>query len=125
MSISGQILSFVSVGYERYHTVSNPFDKEKVRRITHCLVVLCWIVSMLIAALELNLAPDTIGYAFCSRETPQNTAHRGIVYIMLPFGVTCFILVAFFYGRIVWLVRKHCKNINTTCLKAPSHLQLG
>src|SRR4051794_36754914 len=113
MSISGQILSFVCVGYERYHTVSNPFDKEKVRRITHFSVVSCWLVAVMVALLETNLVPDTIGYNLCI-ESVQPTAHRGITYIMMPFGGACFLLVAFFYGRIVWLVRKHCKNVNTT-----------
>ena len=118
MSISGQILSFVSVGYERYHTVSNPFDKEKVRKITHFSVVSSWIIAILIALLETNVAPDTIGYDFCV-ESPVRTAHLGIIYVMFPFGAICFLMVAFFYSRIVWLVRKHCKNVNTTCRKMP------
>ena len=118
MSIAGQLLSFVSVGYERYHTVSNPFDKEKVRKITHLLVISCWIVSTLIALIELIVARDTVGYNFCIQSS-RRTCHAGILYIMLPFGTFCFLLVAFFYGRIVWLVRKHCKNVNTTCKKFP------
>lgn len=114
MSISGQIVSFVSVGYERYHTVSNPFDKEKVRKITHCLVISCWLIAALVATLEMYLAPDTIGYNYCIRSN-RKTGHMGIISIMLPFGAVCFCLVAYFYGKIVWLVRKHCKSVNTTC----------
>ena len=119
MSISGQILSFVSVGYERYHTVSNPFDKEKVRRLTHMLVISCWIIAATIALLEIQLAPDTIGYHFCNVSHRSSSTHSGVIYIMLPFGTSCFVLVAFFYGRIVWLVRNHCKNVNTACRKMP------
>src|SRR5699024_6871496 len=104
--------------FKRYHTVSNPFDKEKVRKITHFSVVSCWLIAILIALLEINVAPDTIGYNFCC-ESAKRTAHSGIILIMLPFGAICFLMVAFFYGRIVWLVRKHCKNVNTTCRKVP------
>lgn len=118
MSIAGQILSFVSVGYERYHTVSNPFDKEKIRRITHFSLVGCWVVSILIAGLEIHQAPDTVGYYFCT-QNEGSTNHRGVLFIMLPFGLLCFLLVAFFYGRILWLVRTHCKNISATCNKLP------
>lgn len=121
MSISGQILSFVSVGYERYHTVSNPFDKEKVRRITHILVVSCWAMAALIALVQLVFARDTIGYHYCMRESGK-TRHDGLILIMLPFGIVCFLLVAFFYGRIIFLIRKHCKNVNTTCKKLPCAL---
>lgn len=121
MSISGQILSFVSVGYERYHTVSNPFDKEKVRRITHILVVACWVIAILIALVQLQLARDTIGYHYCM-QLDSRSGHRGLILIMLPFGIVCFLLAAFFYGRIIFLVRKHCKNVNTTCKKLPSAL---
>lgn len=118
MSIAGQILSFVSVGYERYHTVSNPFDKEKVRKITHVLVMGCWLISLLIALIEIIVAADTVGYNYCV-QSKLRSQHKGIIYIMLPFGVACFVLVAFFYGRIVWLVRKHCKYVNVTCRKVP------
>lgn len=116
LTISGQLLSFASVGYERYHTVSNPFDKEKVRKITHFLVINIWLLAILIPALELQFAPDTIDYAFCTRSI-RGTGHLGILFIMLPFGLVCFLFVAYFYARIVTLVKKHCKNVNTTCRK--------
>lgn len=35
-------------------------------------------------------------------------------YVIAPYGLTCFLLIGFFYFRIVWLVRKHCKTTNTT-----------
>lgn len=116
LTISGQLLSFASVGYERYHTVSNPFDKEKVRKITHFLVINIWLSAILIPALELQFTLDTIDYAFCTQSI-RGTGHLGILFIMLPFGFVCFLFVAYFYARIVWLVRKHCKNVNTTCRK--------
>ena len=116
LTISGQLLSFASVGYERYHTVSNPFDKEKVRKITHFLVINIWLSAILIPALELQFTLDTIDYAFCTQSI-RGTGHLGILFIMLPFGLVCFLFVAYFYARIVWLVRKHCKNVNTTCRK--------
>ncbi|UXI19930.1 nitric oxide synthase 1 [Sarcoptes scabiei] len=121
MSISGQLLSFVSVGYERYHTVSNPFDKEKVRRITHFLISICWILAIALSLLQLFFAPETIDFALCEHLSNGNN-NNGIIYIMWPFGIFCFLLVAFFYGRIVWLVRKHCKNVNTIYRKMPTTL---
>lgn len=117
MSISGQLLSFVSVGYERFHMVSNPFDKEKVRKITHVLVISCWLLAIGISLLELYLAADTIDYAYCM--SANIIGHYGIIFIMLPFNSICFIMVAYFYCRIVLLIRKHCKNVNTTCRKYP------
>lgn len=40
-------------------------------------------------------------------------------YIIAPYGLISFVLIAFFYSRIVWLVRKHCKTTNTTLRNTP------
>lgn len=111
---AGQAFSFVSVGYERYHTIAYPFDKEKIRNITHLFIGFCWTISIVVGFLELFIVPDTITYEFCMKST-QYTKHHTMSYIIAPFGLICFLLVGFYYSRIVWLVRKHCKTANTTC----------
>jgi hypothetical protein len=45
--------------------------------------------------------------------------HQAMSYIIAPYGLICFVLIAFFYTRIVWLVRKHCKTTNTTLRCVP------
>jgi hypothetical protein len=118
ISTAGQAFAFVTVGYERYHTVANPFDKENIRKMTHISIISCWIIAIIVAFVELFLVPDTITYEFCMKSS-QLTKHLAISYIIAPFGVLCFILVGFYYSRIVWLVRKHCKTANTTCRNLP------
>ena len=62
--------------------------------------------------------PDTITYEFCALSS-SHTRHRAMAYIIAPYGLICFVLIAYFYSRIVWLVRKHCKTTNTTFRSTP------
>ena len=47
------------------------------------------------------------------------TQHRAMSYIIAPYGLICFVSIAFFYSKIIWLVRKHCKTTNTTFRGTP------
>ncbi|XP_054168919.1 probable G-protein coupled receptor No18 [Oppia nitens] len=116
LATCGQAVAFVTVGYERYHTICKPFDKEKANHITSISIACSWLISLFMSLIILLLVPDTITYEFCMLST-NYTKHEAMSFIIAPFGILCLVIIGFFYTRIVWLVRRHCKTTADTILR--------
>ncbi|XP_022106459.1 D(2) dopamine receptor-like [Acanthaster planci] len=109
-SSSVQLVTLVSISFERYEAIVRPFETKKKRRRVIVGTTLSWIMAIVIAVPASVLLKKSSLYLLCTcqlHEQPSDYVH---ILIISPLGIGCLVCVVLFYLKIFRTVRKHVKE---------------
>ena len=111
LGISAQASALMTIAYERYHTISNPFEKVQIKKRCLFLASSCWIMAVILATLQLLLARNTITHDIC-RKVPIKVYKTGSKYLVIAYGLVSFVMIVIYYIGIMMLVKKHLNQFD-------------
>ncbi|CAH1783552.1 unnamed protein product [Owenia fusiformis] len=116
LGVTVQLLTLVSISFERYQAISHPFEKKKTLKRVQVSLFAVWIVGILVAMASLVSMPATPFILFCKQTPFQLSSYynRYVFYIITPIGIFSLGVIIFFYGKIIVLVNAHVKKTNAT-----------
>lgn len=116
MSYSVQLVTLALIGLERHAAITHPFEKKKKRKRVTIGIITAWILGFLFGIISVMFLSSTPIFVLCSCSGNQDRSYFGSahLYILTPLGISCFIVVVYYYFKIYLIVRKHVKERDVT-----------
>ncbi len=117
---SAQILTLMSISFERFQAIAHPFDKQgRLLRIRISLVMI-WAISLSFAVISTTAFDASPMSVLCSSDSLHVSSlldYEFGVYILVPTTFISIMGIMISYLRIILLVQRHAKNIEETLHK--------
>lgn len=110
-----QLFMLITVSYERYQSVANPFKKNGRAKRTTVLIGLSWTASSGLSFLSAFLFVDSSLVDKCLPNTPTSRLSWGThdLYLIFPFGIGTLFIIIVFYSLIMLTLLKHRKKMHS------------
>ena len=118
-----QFATLGGMSYERYKSVSEPFNTQKSKKRTLLTVILSWLCAISIGALTSIEFGDSVTIYPCYREFSIYSAipfeHFSEAFITLPLCIICLGLIIIFYFLMIKTLKQHNKKMKKCVKVAP------
>lgn len=110
-----QLFMLITVSYERYKSVANPFKKDGRARRTTVLIGLSWTAASGLSFLSAFVFVDSSLVDKCLPNTPSSHLSWGThdLYLIFPFGIGTLLIIVVFYSLIMLTLYKHRKKMTS------------
>lgn len=110
-----QLFMLITVSYERYQSVTNPFKKNGRAKRTAVLIGLSWTASSGLSFLSAFLFVDSSLVDKCLPNTLTSRLSWGThdLYLIFPFGIGTLFIIIVFYSLIMLTLLKHRKKLHS------------